>query len=470
MTTPRHRQPVKLGLCPIGKFVFSHEDAKRQKALLEAKLRELDIPFVNIDSVLPDGIVRDQAHVELVVRYLRQQEIEALFIPHCNFGTEGAAGMIAKHCGVPTLLWGPRDEAPLPDGSRLRDSLCGTLATSKVLHTLRVPFSYIVNSTVDDAVFVSGIQRFVRAARVARTLRTMRIGMIGQRIDFFWSTIVSEADLLQRFGVQVLPIDLPILLTTLHKRRDANRKAYQQEMAELEKWIDTRVHKDRDALLLTLALRDELVSLAAQHNLDGFVVQTFNSFQQIEGLSMSLGVSLANDLGIPVGPEGDVHGAVTSILLEAASGTPEPSFLPDITIRHPGNDNAVLLWHFEAPLSLRTPGSKVSCGLPWILKGLPPSLMHFKLKDGPVTLARFDGDSGGFRLGFGEGKMVDGPYNQEYYGWLEVDHWPTWEEQIVRGPYIHHCSCVFDSCADVLTEATRFIPGLTAERFGRSKP
>ena len=36
----------------------------------------------------------------------------------------------------------------------------------------------------------------------------MKIGQIGQRIDFFWSTITNEADLLQRFGIQVLPIDL----------------------------------------------------------------------------------------------------------------------------------------------------------------------------------------------------------------------------------------------------------------------
>jgi hypothetical protein len=47
-----------------------------------------------------------------------------------------------------------------------------------------------------------------------------------------------------------------------------------------------------------------------------------------------------------------------------------------------------------------------------------------------------------------------------------VNDWPLWEEQIVRGPYIHHCSCVYGHCADILEEATRFLPGLVAERFG----
>ena len=93
-------------------------------------------------------------------------------------------------------------------------------------------------------------------------------------------------------------------------------------------------------------------------------------------------------------------------------------------------------------------------------------MLQFKLKDGPLTVARFDGDSGGYRLGFGEGKTVPGPFTREFYTYLEVNDWPHWEEQIVRGPSIHHCSCVYGHCADILEEATRFLPGSVAERFG----
>ena len=98
-----------LGLCPIGKFVFSHKDAMRLKGELQAKLRDWQVDFVDLEGVLPDGIVRDQAHVEPVVDHFRAKEIDAVFMPHCNFGTEGAVGMIGKKLGVPTLVWGPRD-------------------------------------------------------------------------------------------------------------------------------------------------------------------------------------------------------------------------------------------------------------------------------------------------------------------------------------------------------------------------
>ena len=50
---------MKLGLCPIGKFVFSHEDAMRLKRELQKKLRSWKVEFVDLEGVLPDGMVRD---------------------------------------------------------------------------------------------------------------------------------------------------------------------------------------------------------------------------------------------------------------------------------------------------------------------------------------------------------------------------------------------------------------------------
>ena len=91
---------VKLGVAPIGKFVFSHADALVQKRLVEERLRAWKVPFVNVDGALKDGMVRSQADVGPAVASLREQGAEALFLPHCNFWTEGAAGMIARTLGL----------------------------------------------------------------------------------------------------------------------------------------------------------------------------------------------------------------------------------------------------------------------------------------------------------------------------------------------------------------------------------
>lgn len=458
------KQPL-VGFCPIGKFVFSHEDALRFKHEIRQRLDKWQVRYVDLESVLPDGIVRDQKHVEPVAAYFRTQGIDALFLPHCNFGTEGAAAMIAKKCEVPTLLWGPRDEAPLADGTRLRDSLCGMLATSGVMNTLQVPFSYIENCRIDDAPFRKGVLRFVRAAGVVKTLKAMRIGQVGQRIDFFWSTIANEADLLQRFGIQVLPIDLVNVVRSIRQRLALQRDSYQEELASFRTWVSFNHFHHEDDILANFALRDVLVELAQRENLDGFCFQSFDSIPNEFRAFLAFGCCLVDDAGYPVGPESDLYGTISSVLLEAASDNGEPSFLPDITIRHPENDNAVLLWHADAPLSLRTPSSSVKVDLPWILKSLPTGLVHFQLKEGPLTVCRFGGSSQGYRLGYGEGHTIPGPYTQEFYTWMEVDNWPVWERQLIEGPYIHHCSCCYGHCADVLEEAGKFLPGLHLERF-----
>ncbi|MCP4401900.1 MAG: fucose isomerase [bacterium] len=465
----KKKKPVLLGVCPIGKFVFSHEDALRQKHAIFEKLDAWHVNYCTIDEVITDGMIRDQKHVEPVVKYFREQGIDALFVPHCNFGTEGAVGMIAKELGVPVLLWGPRDEAPLPDGSRYRDSLCGMFASSKVIGKLHVPFTYIENCRVGDPQFQAGMSLFMRTAAVVKVMRHIKIGQIGVRVDFFWTTIDNESELLEKFGVQVLPFDMVDFLKGVKAKAQKDRSEYIRELNAIKAWLITDGLDTEEGLLNSLAMRDELFRIAEEENLDAFSIKSFTSIAEELGSGVGLGDILAQER-YPIGAESDIHGAISSVLLEAASQVDEPSFFPEYTVRHPENDNAILLWHGTAPFSLRHPDmKKVEILPPWILKGLPPSSLQFRLKDGPLTVCRFDGDTGEYVLGIGQGKTVPGPRTREFYVWMEVDNWPRWERTIMEGPYIHHCSATYDHCADALEEACKYIPYLTPQRFDRER-
>lgn len=456
-----------LGVCPIGKFVFSHEDALIQKNKIFDKLQELKLNYCTIDDVIPDGMIRNQKHAETVTEYFKHKKIDALFVPHCNFGTEAAVGLICKNLNVPVLLWGPRDEAPLPDGSRLRDSLCGMLASSKVLHKLNVPFTYIENCSVDDKKFTEGLSVFIRASSVVKAMRTMRIGQLGIRIEFFWCTIVNESELLDKFGIQVLPIDMMEFLEQVELRVKSNLEEYRKELSQIKNWLITDKLEDENELINGLAFRDELVSIAEKENLDAFSVQSINSLVNALGAGYGLGLSLVTEK-IPLADESDIHGAISSVLLNAAKKTEDPVFLPEYTIRHPENNNAVLMWHGSAPLSLKDPEfKKINISAPWILTDLPPVSLQYKMKDGKLTVCRFDGDNGEYILGIGEGKTVKGPYTREYYLWMEVDNWPEWEKKLIEGPYIHHCSCTYDTCSGILEEACKYIPGLKSQRYDK---
>lgn len=462
------KKDLLLGLCPIGKFVFSHEDACRQKKIVQEKLRELDINFVDLDGVLPDtdGLIREQNQCGTAVNYFRGKNIGALFLPHCNFGTEGAAGIIARDMGVPALLWGPRDEAPNADGSRLRDTLCGLLPSSKVINKLtNGKFSYINNCFADHPDFADGLDMFLRAASVVKAAKNIRIGLIGARIDFFWSCIVNEAELLERFGVEVLPFEIGTVLDMLKDELTQNKDKYSKELNALKDgWLDPTGMKEEE-LLNGIALSHVLVDLKEKYNISVFAVQNFFSLGKAIGSGGNLFAILTNEK-IPIADESDIHGAVSLALLEAAKTSDDRVFFPEFVIRHPEDENAVCMWHVGAPASLRHETcEKINFMPPWILPGDEPAQAQMRLKNGPLTVCRFDGDNGKYRLGAGEGEIIDGPCTRDYYGWLKVNDWQKWERQLIMGPYIHHVAAAYGRCAGALTEACKYL-GIESEIFG----
>ena len=459
------RKPL-LGLCPIGKFVFSNEDAVRCKEQLQQRLASWNVPYVDLEGVLEHGLVRDQAHVDAVVDHLRAKAVDCLFVPHCNFGTEGAVGMIAHKLQVPVLLWGPRDEAPLADGSRLRDSLCGMFASSKVLHKLGVPFTYIENCRIDDPVLEHGLDTFLRAVRAADVFRNgVRIGHIGQRIDFFWTTITNESELLERFNVEVLPLDMVDFIGAVTNRAAESRSDYLAELQQLREHTRFEGFADDHAAVNILATRDQMLALARDNGLAGLAVQEFTSLVDALGAYCCYAESWVAD-ELAVGYESDIHGVLSNILLQRATFDTSAAYLADLTVRHPENDNAVLLWHGGAPLSFCHPDAEVRVGTHWILPSPLSGMTHFRLKDGPVSIARFDGDRGSYQLALGQGTTVEGPFTLNNYAWLEVNDWPRWERTFIQGPFIHHAGMVYGHVANALEEACKYVPGLECLNLG----
>ncbi len=450
---------VKLGFCPIGKFIFSHDEALRYKKVIEAKLRKVNINFVGIDSVVEDGVVRTKSDINKVVDELNRNKIDGLFIPHLNFGTEEAAGMIAKILDVPVLLWGPRDGAPLEDGSRQRDTLCGLFATSKVLHKLHVPFTYIENCGVDDSLFMNGLKSFIRTISVVKGFRNMRIGQIGSRVDFFWTTIINESELLERFGVEILPIDLLGFIEKVKNRAGKDKKKYSDELKSVKRKIEFVGFPDESVVFNLFAMRDVMLEMATDEGISAYSIQASMSIVESLGCNYLYAISMATDGGIPSVIESDIHGAVSSIILQKASLDASVPFIADLTIRHPSEDNGVLLWHGEFPLSLKDELSRAQVGRHWIFPEMPSGNCHWRLKSGDITVLRFDGDGGKYNIICGEGKTTEGPITQNTYVWMKVRDWKRWERKFIEGPYIHHVACIYGEYLPVIAEAIKYLPG-----------
>ena len=454
------KKQIKLGLAPTRRRVFSVEDSLKYKKLIEEKLKSWKIDFVNLDSLNKEGLLFDRLEAGRAAKIFIDAGVDALFVPHVNFGTEDAVAKLAKEVQKPLLLWGPRDEAPLPDGSRLRDTQCGLFATSKILLRYGVPFSYIVNSRVDSPVFERGFKNFLAAARAANSFLKARIGQVSTRPGDFYTVIINEGELLERWGIETVPITLVDVekgVLDMVKKDKRLKDTVVDFKARGVRFKDM----DDETVGRIAALKLYLLDWAERENLSAIAFQCWDALQLALGIVPCFVDSELTAMGIPVACETDINGALTSILLQNASITESPTFFCDLTIRHPEKENSELLWHCGPfPHELVKDKEKAFVGKHFILPAGSPGTGNWEIRGGDITVARFDGINGKYSLFMGHAKGTTGPYTLGTYVWVEVPEWPRWEEKFIYGPYIHHVVAVHDRAVYALYEATRFIPGL----------
>lgn len=452
---------IKIGYCPTRRFVFSKEDAHFYKEETLNKIKSFGFEVVDLEGINEEGLLYDNyTDIQKVVKRFKENEVDAIFIPHCNFGTENSVSEVARAIGKPTLLWGPRDEMPLPDGSRLRDSQCGLFATGKVLRRFNVPYSYIPNCRLGDEVFERGFKNFVAAANVVKAFNNIKILQIGPRPAGFWSVIVNEGELLEKFGIKLFPISIKdIEIATLEIEKN-NSKQMNETILALKSIMDCRGATENQIKRIA-ALKIAIQNIVEDEKCTGVAIQCWTSLQDSLGIMPCMSMGLLAEIGIPVGCETDIHGTISMILAQAALFGENVPFLADVTVRHPENDNAELLFHCGpmAP-SLVKKGKIPALEHHHILPSNCCGTCDFEIEGGDITIIRFDGDHGEYELFVGEAKGIEGPFIKGNYLWFEVDNWLKWEEILVTGPFIHHVAGIHGKIAPILYEACKYIPSL----------
>jgi L-fucose isomerase-like protein len=456
---------IILGYIPTRRDVFSREEALRYRGLVREKISDWDADIVDIDDINDEGLLYDERDLPAVLKKMRDNNVDGLFFPHCNFGTEDLVAKLAKTIGKPVLLWGPRDDAPLEDGLRTRDTQCGLFATGKVLRRFNVPFTYIENSWLDAPVFEEGYRKFIAVCSAVKAFSKLRVLQLGPRPDAFWSVICNEGELIERFGVQTFPVSLIDLVELTNNILQIKGERFEETVAQIRDFVKVCAEDEAD-LGKIAALKLAIRSLCEEHGCTCAAIQCWHALQKGIGIMPCLVNGLLAEEGIPVTCETDIHGAITAVLLQAASMESSPVFFSDLTVRHPTNDNAELLWHCgNFPPSLADESCAKELGHHFIFPAHKCGTGEWKIRGGEVTVCRFDGDHGEYHMFIGEGRGIDGPRTKGTYFWLEVDDWVKWERTFVEGPYIHHCAAVHGKYADILQETCKYIPGIVVDRM-----
>lgn len=449
---------VKLAFAPTRRSIFSAPAAVEYANKTRDKLREMNVDFVDIDDVNEEGLLYDEAGRMKMVEKFKKEKVDGLFIPHTNFGTEYECARLAKELNVPVLLWGPRDECPDSNGVRARDSQCGLFATGKVLRRFRIPFTYMNNCNLEDAEFERGVKDFLRVCNVVKTFRNTRILQIAPRPFDFWSTMCNEGELLEKFNIQLAPIPMPEMIEEM-KRAKEEKTEVDAVIAYCKENMNIQISEEQ--LVEVAALKVAMKALAVKYGCNAIAIQCWNALQSEIGIMPCAANSLLNEEGIPVVCETDIHGAITSLLVEAAAADGTRSFFADWTVRHPENENGELLQHC-GPWSISVAGEKPTICYPLAFDY--PGAVAAQAKHGDVTLCRFDGDNGEYSLLLGQAKGIEGPYTKGTYLWVEVENLKRLEAKIVEGPYIHHCVGIHKEVIPVLYEACKYI-GVTPDFY-----
>ncbi len=305
----------------------------------------------------------------------------------------------------------------------------------------------------------------------------MRIGQIGIRPRQFLSVKVNESELLEKFGVEVTSIwteeidaivnkfktgnahfigavkkvELPMAAAMLKMEDNGPDPRIQERVEDIKKKLDctgTSEEQLTNIACVELAI-EELVKL---NNLDAISFECWAYMANTYGIRACFMLGDLIDRGIVAACETDTHAAISARLLQAAARGQSCPFIADITIRHPTNDNAELLWHCGPfPASIRKDGSSPK---------MVDQKGYYEIKGGRITLVRMDQIGGNYNLFADEVDGTDGPVTNGNYVWVETKDWPKWEKKFIYGPYIHHICGVHGSYADVMKEACKYINNL----------
>ncbi len=463
------QQQLTIGLLPMRRnttnrpaktfltWVSAEERGHRFVQYIEEHFASAHIRFVDTKGLGTQDLIFDDASAAQAIQRFQAEKVDAVVMINTNFGNEEAACDIARALGKPFLLWAPLDDEYYQDGMRPTDSQCGLFGVSRQFQRYDVPFTTAPCCRVDSEAFSVALHRFFRVASMVKNFTSMRIGQLGTRPAPFFSVIWNEAELMQRFGLKIVPINFAIFQDRFLKNqaeKGAEIAHYVQVFRDNYQMDDlTPGYLERMACLVVT-----YIGLFEEFHLDVLSAECWTATPvMFEGLAPCAVYGILNDLGYVVSCESDLHCAMTMRLLEAASFGEERPFMGEFTVRHPENQNAELLWHCGPfPLSVKAPDSTAR---------LVNQREWFHVKDGVYTVARIDQDHGKYSILAGTCKSVSGPQTHGTYLWGEFDRLDDWEKRLLEGPYIHHFVEIAGDYTEEITEFCKYFGALTRDRI-----
>ncbi|MEM7533785.1 MAG: fucose isomerase [Chloroflexota bacterium] len=400
-------------------------------------------------------LLMDADGADRAIASLTDADFDLLILLQASFADSSMAVQVAKAVqdkGAPTLLWAVPDERT---GGRLRlNSLCGINLAAHAMMQQGIAYDYLLTDAADVSAMTK-VEQLARAGRARRVLQNARVGVVGDYPAGFDTCAYVPEDLQTLFGATVVPLSLDSTLeqAAVAKGDDASlptRTAFVEQVRTHAANLD---ELDQEALNGTASVYATLRNTTSEHQLDGVAVRCWPEFFTELGCAACGAMGMLNEEMCPASCEADVNGTVTSLLLQAVSGS--QAFITDLVSIDAENDTGVL-WHCGlAPVSMADPEGEI-VGTVHSNRKLP-LLLEFPLKPGRITIARLhraqlDNGTAGYQLVIGSGEMVRAP--KSYGGTSGVVRFDRAATEVfdtvMRKGLEHHFCITYGDYADAL--------------------
>lgn len=384
----------RIGVIAVGRNTFDVEFAEEKLGFAWQKLASTGWELFGEKKLL---FTAEEA--VSAMEQLKTHPLDLVLLLQVTFTDASLTLEIARQLNAPLVMW----SFPEPrTGGRLRlNSFCGINLAAHALSRAGLGYAY-VHGNPDEEVALRQLSDIASAAAVRRSLQGVRVGVIGKHPDGFDACAFDTGELAEMFGVTVETHDLIAFLDGVKTLDDAVAEPHYRDR---EKVLTNLAEMDRPTTIKTLKAYEAMHMLIAERGYAGLAVRCWPEFFTHYGAAACGAVALLNENFIPGGCEADVHGVLTSLILQRLSGA--PAFNTDLVDLDRESDTCVF-WHCgQAPVQMADPDVPVRATIHSNRK--LPLLNEFPLKPGRFTMARLSKGHGKTRLVLGGGEMQRAP-------------------------------------------------------------
>jgi len=450
------------GIIVSSRRFFNEKLSTDGRKKLLSKLNQMGYDYIVLnENEMDNGLVSSIEDAQKCVKLFKENKdkIKGIIVSLPNFGDEVAVSYAiqASDLNVPVLVHAWDDDIDNMSVENRRDAFCGKLSVCNNLYQLGIKFTNTTLHTcsVDSLEFQNDLKAFNSICNIVNNLKNINVLQIGTRPAAFRTVRYSEK-LLQRHGINIVPVDLSEVISFANKLKDDDQIVI-DALEKIQNYGAIEIN-DESKLIKSAKLLAAIIDFIKSNNCVAGAIQCWDSLQYNYGCAACLPMSILTESGIPFACETDIMGALSMLVLAHATGV--PSGYVDWNNNYYEDRDKCVAFHCSAyPKSFL--GNQPTIGTLNILGATLGYENCFgcikgKVAAGDMTYLKISTDDikGEIKLYVGEGEFTDDPI--ETCGAYAVCHVPNLQQlmnYLTNNGFEHHVAMGRGHVAKIISES-----------------